>query len=169
MSVGAFFLLPQIFSDIFGTYRIFWPAIFIVAGILFIAGGRKATQKIFSHRRESSSDDYLDIVNVFGGGDRQIRSENFSGGKVTCVFGGSKIDLTKCSLAPGTSYLEISCVFGGTEIIVPEEWNVVLNITPVLGGFSDERKFSQGRAIDPGKQLVIQGTVVFGGGDLKSY
>jgi predicted membrane protein len=169
MAVGAFFLLPQIFSDIFGTYRVFWPAIFIAAGVLFIVGGRKATQKLFNHHDGESSEDYIDLINVFSGGDRLLRTENFSGGKITSVFGGSKIDLTKCRLAPGTSYLEITCVFGGTEIIVPEEWTVVLNVTPVLGGFSDERKFSQGRASDSGKQLIIKGFVIFGGGDLKSY
>lgn len=109
------------------------------------------------------------MVNVFSGGDRQIVTDNFSGGNITAVFGGSKIDLTKSRLVPGVSQLEITCVFGGTEIIVPEDWNVVLDITPVLGGFSDERKFSSGRAFDEGRQLIIKGTVVFGGGDLKSY
>lgn len=169
MAVGAFFLLPEIFTNIFGPYRLFWPAVFITLGVLFIFGGRRATEKLFRHRADSSSDDVIDVVNVFSGGDRQIVSENFAGGNVTAVFGGSKIDLTKSRLAPGVSQLEISCVFGGTEIIVPEDWNVVLDITPVLGGFSDERKFSSGRTFDPGRQLVIKGTVVFGGGDLKSY
>lgn len=169
MAVGAFFLIPEIFSDIFRTYKVFWPALFITAGILFIVTGRKATERIFQNRGSRSTDDYLDIVNVFSGSDRQIHSENFTGGKITAVFGGSKLDLTKCKLAPGVSELELACVFGGTEIIVPEEWNVVLDVVPVLGGFSDERKFSSGRVFDPGRQLIIKGTVVFGGGELKSY
>lgn len=169
MAVGAFFLIPEIFSEIFRTYKIFWPALFITAGILFIVTGRKATESLFRSRGSQSSDDYIDIINVFSGTDRLIHSENFSGGKITSVFGGSKIDLTKCKLAPGVSELELACVFGGTEIIVPEDWNVVLDVVPVLGGFSDERKYSTGRVLDHGKQLIIKGTVVFGGGDLKSY
>lgn len=168
MAVGAFFLLPQIFTDIFGAYRLFWPAVFITLGIIVIFGGQRVSRKLF-HRSDSGTDDLLDIVNVFSGSDRQIMSNSFSGGEITCVFGGNKIDLTKSTLAPGVSELEVTCVFGGTEIIVPEDWNVVLKITPILGGFSDERKFSPGRTSDPGRQLIIKGTVIFGGGELKSY
>ncbi|MFO7574825.1 MAG: DUF5668 domain-containing protein [Bacteroidales bacterium] len=168
MAVGAFFLLPQIFTDIFGAYRLFWPAVFITLGIIVIFGGQRVSRKLF-HRSDSGSDDFLDMINVFSGSDRQIMSNNFAGGEITCVFGGNKIDLTKSTLAPGVSELEVTCVFGGTEIIVPEDWNVVLKITPILGGFSDERKFSPGRTFDPGRQLTIKGTVIFGGGELKCY
>jgi len=168
MAVGAFFLLPQIFTDIFGAYRLFWPAVFITLGIIVIFGGQRVSRKFF-HRSDSGTDEILDIVNVFSGSDRQIMSNNFSGGEITCVFGGNKIDLTKSNLAPGVSELEVTCVFGGTEIIVPEDWNVVLKITPILGGFSDERKFSPGITFDPGRQLIITGTVIFGGGDLKCW
>jgi predicted membrane protein len=169
MSVGAFFLLPVVFTGIFGKFNLFWPAIFIIAGVIFIAGGRRASRRLFHHDRSTSSDEFIDVVNIFGGGDRQIITENFNGGTITSIFGGSKIDLTKSKLAGGVATLEIVCVFGGTELIVPEDWNVILDITPVLGGFSDERKISSGRVFDQGRQLIIKGTVVFGGGDLKSY
>lgn len=168
MAVGAFFLLPSLFSNLFGAYRLFWPAVFITLGIIVIFGGQRVSRKFF-HRSDSGTDDHLDIVNVFSGSDRMITSNNFSGGEVTSVFGGNKIDLTRSTLAPGVSELEVTCVFGGTEIIVPEEWNVALKITPILGGFSDERKFSPGRTIDSTRQLVIKGTVIFGGGELKCY
>lgn len=169
MAVGGFFLIPNLFHEIFGTYRVFWPALFITAGVLIIFTGRTVTGKLFRHNNEASGDDFIDILNIFSGGDRQVHSENFSGGKITSIFGGSKIDLTKCKLAPGISQLDISCVFGGTEIIVPEEWSVVLDVVPVLGGFSDERKISSGRTFDTTRQLIIKGTVVFGGGELKCY
>jgi hypothetical protein len=114
-------------------------------------------------------DDYIDIINIFSGGERQIVSENFSGGKITSIFGGSEIDLTQAKLAPGVSELEIACVFGGTTIIVPTDWNVKVEVVPVLGGFGDERKLNIGRPIDTSRQLIIKGAVVFGGGEIKSY
>jgi predicted membrane protein len=169
MAVGGFFMIPTLFHDIFGTYRVFWPALFITAGVLIIFTGRTVTGKLFRHNSEASGDDFIDVLNIFSGGDRQVHSENFNGGKITSIFGGSKIDLTKCKLAPGVSQLDISCVFGGTEIIVPEEWSIVLDVVPVLGGFSDERKISSGRIFDTTRQLIIKGTVVFGGGELKCY
>jgi hypothetical protein len=117
----------------------------------------------------TSGDDYIDYVNVFSGGERQIVSENFKGGKVTAIFGGSEIDLTKAKLAPGKSELELACIFGGTTIIVPDDWFVTIEVTPVLGGFGDSRKLTPGRTVDSTKQLVIKGAIVFGGGEVKSY
>jgi predicted membrane protein len=169
MAVGGFFLIPSLFHEIFGTYRIFWPAFFIVIGVLIIFTGSAVSGRIFHREEGASGDDFIDILNIFSGGDRQILSQNFTGGKVTSIFGGSKIDLTKAKLGPGISQLDISCVFGGTEIIVPENWSVVIDVVPVLGGFSDERKISSGSIFDTSRQLIIKGTVVFGGGELKSY
>lgn len=167
MAVGAFFLIPIIFRETFHMYNMFWPSIFIIIGIIFIFTRRHVPG--MSATVTETGDDYIDVVHVFSGGERQIVSENFRGGKVTAVFGGSEIDLTKAKLAPGTNVLELACVFGGTTIIVPDDWFVKLEVTPVLGGFGDSRKLSPGRTVDPTKQLIIKGAVVFGGGEIKSY
>jgi predicted membrane protein len=167
MAVGAFFLIPIIFRETFHMYNMFWPSIFIIIGIIFIFSRRHGWSPVTS--ATASGDDYIDFVHVFSGGERQIVSENFRGGKVSAVFGGSEIDLTKAKLAPGVSVLEIACVFGGTTIIVPDDWNVKIDVVPVLGGFGDSRKLSPGRIVDPTKQLIIKGAVVFGGGEVKSY
>lgn len=167
MAVGAFFLIPIIFRETFHMYNMFWPSIFIIIGIIFIFSKRKGWGQMTSSG--AVGDDYIDFVHVFSGGERQIVSENFRGGKVSAVFGGSEIDLTKARLAPGVNVLEIACVFGGTTIIVPDEWNVKIEVTPVLGGFGDSRKLHPGRTIDTTKQLIIKGAVVFGGGEVKSY
>jgi predicted membrane protein len=166
MAVGAFFLIPHIFRETFDM-NMFWPAIFIIIGIVFIFSKRKGWNSVST--TPQVGDDYIDFVHVFSGGERQIVTDNFRGGKVTAVFGGSEIDLTKAKLAPGVSYLELACVFGGTTIIVPDNWNVKIEVVPVLGGFDDSRKLIPGRTIDTTRQLVIKGAVVFGGGEVKSY
>jgi predicted membrane protein len=167
MAVGGFFLIPAIFRETFHAYNMFWPSIFIIIGVIFIATKRRGWDSVTS--RGVAGDDYIDYVNVFSGGERQIVSENFKGGKISAVFGGMELDMTKAKLAPGRSELEIACVFGGATLIVPDDWHVLIEVTPVLGGFNDSRKLSPGRIIDPTKQLVIKGAVVFGGGEVKSY
>ncbi|MCX6253375.1 MAG: DUF5668 domain-containing protein [Bacteroidia bacterium] len=167
MAVGGFFLVPMIFRETFHAYNMFWPSIFIIIGVIFIATKRRGWNAVTS--KGILGDDYIDYVNVFSGGERQIVSDNFKGGKVSAVFGGMELDLTKAKLAPGRNELEIACVFGGATIIVPDDWFVTIEVTPVLGGFTDSRKLSPGRIIDPSKQLVIKGAVVFGGGEVKSY
>ena len=166
MAVGAFFLIPHIFRETFNI-DMFWPAVFIIIGVIFIFTKRKGWNSIST--TSPVGDDYIDYVHVFSGGERQIVSDNFRGGKVTAVFGGTEIDLTKSTLAPGVSELEIACVFGGATIIVPDEWNVKIDVVPVLGGFGDSRKLNPGRTIDTSRQLILKGAVVFGGGEVKSY
>lgn len=167
MAVGGFFMIPLVFRHTFHMYNLFWPAIFIIAGILFISSRRKGWSGRVT--KDLTSDDYIDYINIFSGGDRQIVSSNFRGGKITAVFGGTELNLTKAVLAPGRNEIEIICVFGGATIIVPESWQVTIEVTPVLGGFTDSRKLRQERPVNPESQLVIKGTVVFGGGEVKSY
>jgi predicted membrane protein len=168
MAVGAFFMIPIIFSETFHMYNMFWPSIFIIIGVIFIFSKRHGWNSV-NVVSDGSADDYIDYVNVFSGGERQITSENFRGGKITAIFGGNEIDLTKSRLAPGINVLEVACIFGGTTIIVPDDWWVKIEVTPVLGGFTDSRKLTPGRVVDSTKQLVIKGAVVFGGGEVKSY
>jgi predicted membrane protein len=167
MAVGGFFLIPMIFRETFHAYNMFWPSIFIIVGVIFIATKRKGWNSVAS--TATVGDDFIDYVNVFSGGERQIVSENFRGGRISAVFGGMELDLTKAKLAPGRNELEIACVFGGATLIVPDDWNISIEVTPVLGGFSDSRKLIPGRTVDATKQLVIKGAVVFGGGEIKSY
>jgi predicted membrane protein len=167
MAVGAFFLIPLIFRETFHVYNLFWPSIFIIIGIIFIFTRRRGPR--YGVSKDVVGDDYFDYVNVFSGGDRQIVSQNFRGGRISAVFGGIELDLTKAKLAPGRAEIEIACVFGGATIIVPDDWFVTIEVTPVLGGFSDSRKLSPGRTVDSSKQLIIKGAVVFGGGEVKSY
>lgn len=167
MAVGGFFLLPKIFSETFYNYNMFWPSIFIIIGVIFIVSRRKSGGPAFS--KGVAGDDYIDYVHIFSGGERQIISQNFRGGKLTAIFGGTEIDLTKAALATGRNTIELACIFGGATIIVPDDWNVKIEVTPILGGFNDSRKLISGTPMDSTKQLVITGAVIFGGGEIKSY
>jgi len=167
MAVGGFFMIPLIFRETFHMYNMFWPSIFIIIGVIFLATARRGWSIVKS--KGVLGDDYIDYVNVFSGGERQVVSENFKGGKVSAVFGGIELDLTKAKLASGRSELEVACIFGGATIIVPDDWHVTVEVTPILGGFSDSRKLSPGRTVDPAKHLIIKGAVILGGGEIKSY
>jgi predicted membrane protein len=169
MAVGGFFMIPLIFRETFHMYNMFWPSIFIIIGVIFIASRGKHWTHSNLNSKDVAGDDYVDYVNVFSGGERQVVSQNFKGGRISSVFGGIELDLTQATLAPGVSEIEIACVFGGATIIVPDDWHVTIEVTPVLGGFSDTRKLRPGRTVDPSKHLLIKGAVVFGGGEVKSY
>lgn len=168
--VGSFFLLPR-FIDVPHYWRsLFWPSMLIIGGLVVIFGNRKHGSASYfgGHKHKASGENWLDDVTVFGGGDRIVSSQQFEGGKVTHIFGGSKIDFTRAKLAPGKHYLELTLIFGGTKLIIPEAWDVKVEITSVFGGFSDKRV----RSIvvpDTDRSLVITGSSIFGGGEIVNY
>lgn len=165
IAVGGFFLIPELFTNFFRSFNFFWPALFIVIGIVLLLNSKRIGQAL--NRPAGAKADTFDIVNIFSGAERQIITDNFLGGKVTSIFGGGEINLTKSSLAPGDNIIEITCIFGGTTIIVPENWNVIIDVTPILGGFSDSRKFKGDVMKDTTRTLTIKGVVIFGGGEIK--
>ena len=113
--------------------------------------------------------DFIDDVSVFGGGHKIIHSDNFKGGNITAIFGGSEIDLTQCKLAPGENVIDVVIIFGGSTIVVPNNWDVITNVTPLFGGFSYKKSRSQSSGSEPAATLIIKGVAIFGGGEVKSY
>ncbi len=162
--IGLVFWVPDFIHIPYSVRRLFWPSVLIIIGLLIIL-------RSSGHRRpavDANSSDYIDDIAILGGGERVITSTNFKGGKITALFGGSKIDLTKASLAPGQNVIDVFCMFGGSTLIVPENWNVKVDVVAVLGGFSDKRHIKADTAQDVGKEIIIRGFVMFGGGDIKS-
>jgi len=168
--IGSFFLLPRFFDVPYYWRSLFWPSMLILLGLVVIFSSRRnpGRTSVFGSSKRASSEDWLDDVSVFGGGDKIINSQNFQGGKLTHIFGGSKVDFTRAKLAPGKNYLEVVMIFGGTKLIVPESWNVKIEVTSVFGGFSDKRVKTI-VVSESDRSLHISGVNVFGGGEIVNY
>jgi predicted membrane protein len=168
LAIGSTFYARDFFELNFNFWHIFWSAMMILIGIMIIFRHRIEPCKY--EKKNLSSDDIIDEVAVFGGGERTIVSQNFMGGKMLAVFGGSNFNLSRAKLAPGKNYFEVLAIFGGLKLIVPEDWNVKINAVSIFGGFSDKHRI---RASAPGSgsdsELIIKGFVIFGGGEIKSY
>lgn len=196
IAIGTFFWLPDIFDLSVRAGQLFWPVVIIVVGIMllfkkphdphfpwgkkgnpfgsnFSFGGGNCESSSTNTEPAGSSigDEYIDEVAIFSGSKKIINSNNFRGGKMTAIFGGSEINMTRAQLAPGRSYLNVFLMFGGSEIVVPANWNVVIEVTPIFGSFSDERYVPKALQGEDGADavLIIQGLVLFGGAEIKSY
>jgi predicted membrane protein len=169
-AVGGILLFPRIFPNIDIDGRLVLGIIIIGLGAYVIlkstGGGFKS---VFGNTNNKISKDSIDDVAIFGGGTKVITSDNFKGGNITAIFGGSEIDLTSCKLAEGNNVLDITAIFGGSTIIVPRDWNVFLNVTPIFGGFSNKIKREPNLAVDQSRSLLIKGVALFGGGEIRSY
>jgi predicted membrane protein len=168
--IGALFLIERIFPRLDYDGGIIIPILLIVLGVYIIFKKRSADSELSSMGGTSNiSKDRIDDVSIFGGGTKIISSDNFQGGNVTAIFGGSEINLINCQLAEGDNILDVLCVFGGTTIIIPKEWNVVINVTSILGGFSNKSIRNPSVIVDQTRTLHIKGLAMFGGGEVKTY
>ncbi len=160
---------------LWGYFPDFWPLLLILLGISIILRNKPPKDdddKSFFHfnsNPEKVDKNKIDDASIFGGGTKVVISDAFTGGKITSIFGGSEIDLTQCKLAPGDNYLDILAVFGGSTLIIPPDWKVVVDVLPIFGGFSDDRKKYANMVQPDDRILYVKGIVIFGGGELKSY
>jgi predicted membrane protein len=83
-------------------------------------------------------------------------------------MGGAEIDLTQADIQ-GTAIIRIEQVFGGTKLIVPPHWIVNNDIDGIFHGVEDKRRMQPGSNIDANKVLILKGSSIFGGIDIKSY
>jgi len=165
--IGVFFLLPRIFPGIEYNSDIVFPVIIIAFGI-YILIKRSINWNYYRDRfNKKLTKDYLEDTSVFGGGAKVIKSDNFKGGNITAIFGGSEIDLSKCKLAEGENVIDVLMIFGGATILVPIDWDVRINVTPLFGGFSHKSRRDTSIPIDSTRTLVIKGVAIFGGGEVK--
>lgn len=168
--VGLIFITPRIFPFIYINGSIIFPLIIIGLGIYIIFKQRRSVNINYrlSSKGEKLDNDVIDDIAIFGGGTKVLTSENFKGGNITAIFGGSEIDLSNCKLAEGNNVIDILTLFGGTELYIPRNWNVIVNVTPIFGGFSNKTYKDPNQQLDTTRTLTIKGLAIFGGGEIKT-
>ncbi len=177
VGIGGFFMIDKLFYLNVGFWQVAWPLVLIGVGIAILLNHHKKLGRGFRYNHfgdehnESNDDDgeYIDEVTVFSGTEKTITSKNFRGGKITSIFGGTEINLTQADLSSERNYIEVVSIFGGSTLIVPPHWDVKVEVTAVFGGFTDKRYNRPDIEKDSTKVLRVQGVVIFGGGEIKSF
>lgn len=196
--IGKFFLIPRIIEVYPNAFpglnmnfaHIYWPLLFIFAGILIILQrfifpqwgfgtlenkwqNRQQRHQHHHYRRNhrdystwNSTNDGFSKNSIFGSGDHIVLDPEFKGGELNAVFGGLSLDLRRTSLPEGETRLDINAVFGGITIFVPSDWYVETHLDAVFGGFQDNRMPKE--PLDKTRKLIITGSCVFGGGEIRN-
>lgn len=180
--VGTAFLLRDIYPDL-AIRRYIWPSVFILVGLLMILRPRRKTitdadgtklssnsgdgATILDEEESWSQDDFIDTTSIFGGAKKNILSKDFKGGDIVNIFGGTELNLSQADIK-GTVVLELTTIFGGTKLIVPANWEVKSEAVTIFGGLEDKRNVPA-LTEKSDKVLLLKGTVIFGGIDIKSY
>lgn len=181
--VGGAFLLRDFYPHLaIGQY--IWPVAIILVGIALIFkpkskfcrndniphrfSRRKYRDKERMSAGEVSGEDYIDISAIFGGVVKNIISKDFKGGEVSAVFGGVELNMSQADFE-GKVELEINAIFGGASLILPPHWEVQSELAAVLGSVEDKRPLHKDHSGGDKKILILRGSAVFGGIEIKSY
>jgi hypothetical protein len=131
-----------------------WPLLVVLFGLSLVLGRYRAARV----PREVA---YPSTLAVFGGREDRATSKQFRGADLTALFGGVELDLRDAAVADPPATVNATALFGGVELIVPRDWNVRMDVLPVLGGAADER--ARGESDHESVDLVVTGLAAFGG------
>jgi predicted membrane protein len=124
-----------------------------------------ARHPAFTRRGEEAG--LMDVNCLFGASKETVMSQDFRGGVINCVFGGTELDFMSAQLAEGVHVLEVNTVFGGATLYMPAHWHVEMKQNPVFGRFDDKRPRPT-IEVNDNRKLIIRASSVFGGGEIKS-
>jgi predicted membrane protein len=191
--IGTVFLVEKIEPSYF-LFRYRWPIVIILLGLFMIFRPQRTRNwhrdQVNRHWNESGSDarevvtttvaeypepqnpnfgsqDYIDSVSIFGNIRKVILSKDFKGGEMVTIFGGNELDFSKADLK-GDVILDVTQIFGGTKLILPSHWGVKTDMVAFFGGIEDKRRMTPGTE-DPTKLMILKGTSIFGGIEIRSY
>ncbi|MEP7264526.1 MAG: DUF5668 domain-containing protein [Bacteroidota bacterium] len=180
VAIGTAFLARDYMPEYDFSHYI-WPAVIIFAGLVIMFKPRRKfgpRQRRWRHHMQhhhqwqeqpssSVTDEYIDASAVFGSVKKNVISKNFRGGEINCVFGGAEVNFMQADFQQNIE-LEVNAVFGGARLIIPPHWEIKSEMTAVLGGVEDKRPYHN-NTTPQGKVLVLKGSAVFGGIEIKSY
>jgi predicted membrane protein len=164
--VGAIFLLSSL-----NILRFDWAELWPLA--IIVAGGMMIWNSLQAQRRRTDIPDSAATMNayaIFSGLERRVTAKDFRFGRISAVFGGAELDFHDADIDGDTGELELNAIFGGVELRVPENWNVEARNQTMFGGYSDKTRNSKraDEASAGGKTLIVSGTVMFGGVEVKN-
>ena len=162
--LGSWLLLRTLDIIELGFWELFVPIMLIALGVSVVM--RSLGGGVNAPDRETSTN----LLAVFGGSTRRFEAQPFEGAYMTALLGGCDLDLRRATIAAGeTRTVVVFALMGGLVVRVPSDWEVDLRVSPVMGGVEDKRvpPVAPPPLDAPRPRLVVTGTVVMGGLELK--
>lgn len=134
------------------------PAILVVIGLAVLIGATKRG-RTWSLGAEGSRP-----VAIFGGSEIKDRSEHFTHGEATALFGGATLDLREAHFEDRAT-VDATAIFGGVDVLVPKDIRVTVGGLPIFGGYDDKTHPDSDLPPDA-PRLDVRATAIFGGVDV---
>jgi len=112
--------------------------------------------------------DQVNYFTLFSSLQTNNQAQDFKGGSVAAVFGGSEVNFRQAQMSDQGAVLELTAVFGGIDIIVPNHWKVQVTGTPIFGGWENKTTYHAENENDNEQILKVNCIAVFGGITIKN-
>ncbi|PKB24740.1 LiaI-LiaF-like domain-containing protein [Janthinobacterium sp. 64] len=112
---------------------------------------------------QADDDSIIEVTAILGGYVRRVSSQRFKGGDINVIMAGCEIDLRQASI-DGEAVLNVFALCGGVTIKIPPDWSVVLQGTPILGGFEEKTIVPPNQ----NKRLYVTGYAIMGGLEIRN-
>lgn len=163
------------------VWKLFWPILLIILGVRILMVNKS---KSYTYSKELNKDnkenhfnkeeeldydniskeDYISKSTILFGSTVRNSSKNFKGGNISVVLGGTDLDLRQAEIKGKNITLNVDVILGGLDIFVPENWNVHLKTTHILGSSHNHTKFNDN---PDAPVLTIAGSIVLGSVNVK--
>ena len=139
-----------------------WPVFMIFIGATLVWRSMRGPAATTD---SSDANAYPRPFAFMGGNVRTIASQSLVGLEATAVMGGVEADLRGARSRGSEVVAEVFTWWGGIELIVPDDWRVVSEVMPVMGGVEDKTRLAEGGGATT---LIVRGLVVMGGLEIKN-
>lgn len=136
-----------------------WPLILIAVGLVMLARavGFNPPNPIEKVTRSSN-------LAMFSTQRVVETSQDFRGANLVALLGGHELDLSGASISSGPAVLDVFTFWGSIDVVVPDDWEIVSEVTPVMAGFEAK----SGMNADPRKRLFIRGAAIMAGIEVRN-
>ena len=174
LTVGSLLTLQNMGLIVF-HWREWWPVFLIGAGVAYIFkvinqnavidnnSPNYANDVLGNSNAATSTSDFVDITALMSSTKSSHSSVRFQGGELTAIMGSIELDLRTASFE-NEVVINATTVFGSIEILIPNDWFVVINGVPIMGGMQDESV----PPLNSTKRLVVTGAAIMGSVEIKN-
>ena len=138
-----------------------WPVFLIVLGGSLVWRSMRSEPA----PEDAERDSYPKPVAIMGVVVRNIESQDLVGIEASAVMGGVELDLRGAKARGREVVVEAFAWWGGIELYVPDDWRVINEVTPIMGGVEDKTRLN---AVEPVTTLIVRGIVIMAGIELSN-
>jgi len=141
----------------------------IAVPLILLALGARLVQRALKESQggeaPAEAKEQTRIFALLSGSESRTFTQPIKDAEIVSLLSGVKLDLSSAVIEGDRATLQVTAVMGGIEIYAPSEWNIVSEVTPILGAFIDKRRPT---ANPTTKTLFVTGLIVMGGVEVKN-